>query len=112
MQKLASKVNIIPVIAKADSVTREELDVLKKGVLADLARHDIHIYPIFNADDRENITEIEKHVPFAVIGSNELISVNGKSVRGRTYKWGSVQVDNPEHSDFVHLRDMLIMYFN
>lgn len=30
-------------------------------------------------------------MPFAVVGSNTLIEVNGKKVRGRLYPWGVVQ---------------------
>jgi septin family protein len=29
-------------------------------------------------------------------------------VRGRQYKWGTVEVENPLHCDFVYLRELLI----
>lgn len=48
-------------------------------------------------------------MPFSVIGSDSLVSDgNGEMVRGRKYRWGSVQVQNPEHSDFPALRTMMI----
>lgn len=47
-------------------------------------------------------------VPFAVIGSNQLIEVKGKKIRGRLYPWGVVEVENPEHNDFLKLRTMLV----
>lgn len=74
-----------------------------------MARHSISIYPTTNAIDREMIENLEQHLPFAVIGSDTLVNNGGKMVRGRTYRWGSVFVENPEHCDFVHLRDMLIV---
>lgn len=47
-------------------------------------------------------------IPFAVIGSNQLIEVKGKKIRGRLYPWGVVEVENPEHNDFLKLRTMLV----
>ena len=47
-------------------------------------------------------------MPFAVVGSDKLVEVNGKQVRGRKYPWGVIQVDNEDHCDFVTLRQMLI----
>lgn len=34
---------------------------------------------------------IQQRVPFAVIGSNTLLDVNGKKVRCRKYPWGIVE---------------------
>jgi septin family protein len=73
-----------------------------------LEKNNIKIYPTHHAEDRDFIGKSEKHIPFGVIGSDDLVDVNGKKMRGRTYKWGSVQVENPLHCDFVHLRDLLI----
>ena len=47
-------------------------------------------------------------VPFAVIGSNTVIEVASRRVRGRMYPWGVVEVENPEHCDFIKLRAMLM----
>ena len=47
-------------------------------------------------------------MPFAVIGSSEMVKVGNKMVRARQYPWGVVVVDNEAHSDFVKLREMLI----
>ena len=47
-------------------------------------------------------------IPFAVVGSNAVVEVNNKKVRGRSYPWGVVEVENMEHCDFVTLRNMLI----
>ena len=48
-------------------------------------------------------------VPFAVVGANsEITSTDGRKVRGRSYPWGIIEVDNEEHCDFVKLRQMLI----
>ena len=51
---------------------------------------------------------VQASIPFAVIGSNQLIEVKGKKIRGRLYPWGVVEVENPEHNDFLKLRTMLV----
>jgi len=51
---------------------------------------------------------IQAAVPFAVIGSNTVIEVKSRRVRGRMYPWGVVEVENPEHCDFIKLRAMLM----
>lgn len=50
----------------------------------------------------------QETIPFAVVGSNAIVEVNNKKVRGRMYPWGVVEVENMEHCDFVTLRNMLI----
>lgn len=47
-------------------------------------------------------------VPFAVVGSNSIMEIRSKKVRGRQYPWGVVEVENPDHCDFVKLRTMLM----
>lgn len=51
---------------------------------------------------------LQEAVPFAVVGSSESFEVNGKKVRGRRYPWGVVEVENPDHCDFIKLRTMLM----
>ena len=43
-----------------------------------------------------------------MVGSNRVIEVGGKRVRGRQYPWGIVEVENLEHNDFIALRNMVI----
>ena len=50
----------------------------------------------------------QEAVPFAVVGSNTVIEVRGRKVRGRLYPWGVVEVENPEHCDFIKLRTLLV----
>lgn len=110
MKKLDKHVNIIPVIAKADTIAKNELIKFKQNIMKDLAAHQIKIYQ-FPIDD-DSVSELNKgmnsHMPFAVIGSTEMVKVGNKMVRARQYPWGVVVVDNESHSDFVKLREMLI----
>jgi septin 7 len=114
MRRLHTRVNLIPVIAKADTLTDEEIIKFKQRVLNDIAHHQIQIFqaPIYDNDDEETIAENEEiaaKIPFAVVGSDrEVQTADGRSVRGRAYPWGVIEVDNEEHCDFVKLRQMLI----
>jgi cell division control protein 11 len=47
-------------------------------------------------------------MPFAIVGTESEITVNGQVVRGRQYPWGIVEIDNPKHSDFGRLRSALL----
>ncbi|KAI9338981.1 Septin-domain-containing protein [Obelidium mucronatum] len=114
MKRLAGRVNLIPVIAKSDTMTEEELKNFKIRILDDIAAHKINIYspPTYDNDDPETIQEnkeIVSRIPFAVVGADRDIDVGaGRKIRGRKYPWGIIEVDNEEHCDFVKLRQMLI----
>ncbi|XP_065054959.1 septin-1-like [Rhopilema esculentum] len=116
MKMLHEKVNIVPVIGKADSLTKTEIGKLKKKVMEEMQKHGIRLYdfPDCEQDEDEDFRNLTKQLkatmPFAVVGSNAVLDVKGKKVRGRAYPWGVVEVENPEHSDFVKLRTMLITY--
>ena len=45
LTQLASKTNVIPVLAKADTLTPEERAGFKERVLKDLAKLDVKIFP-------------------------------------------------------------------
>ncbi|KAM9741609.1 septin-8-A-like isoform 2-T2 [Menidia menidia] len=110
MKKLDSKVNIIPVIAKADCISRHDLDKLKVKIMSELVSNGVQIYQ-FPTED-EAVAEINSSMntllPFAVVGSSEDVKVGNKMVKARQYPWGSVQVENEIHCDFVQLREMLL----
>lgn len=112
MKRLCDKVNIIPVIAKADTLTSEECTLFKKQILNEIAQHKIKIYefPETSEDDEEHKLNksLKDRVPFAVVGSNVVIEVDGKKIRGRRYPWGIAEVENLEHCDFIALRNMVI----
>ncbi|XP_076470690.1 septin-7-like isoform X2 [Babylonia areolata] len=111
MKRLHDKVNIIPLIAKADTMTPDECREFKKTILNEIAQHKIKIYEFPECDDEEEMKiqkKLRDRVPFAVVGSNRVIEMGGKRLRGRQYPWGLVEVENLEHNDFIALRNMLI----
>ncbi|XP_065830850.1 septin-2-like [Oscarella lobularis] len=107
MKQLHDKVNIIPVIAKADTLTPIECKKLKRRIMAEIEENKIHIYT-GEMDDDDTAGDLKDSMPFGVVGSNTLLEVGGKKIRGRLYPWGVVEVENGDHCDFTMLRNMLI----
>ena len=114
MKQVHEKVNLIPIIAKSDILTDLEVEDFKQKIVQDLQNQNIKYFSpkIYENDDQETRltnNEIISKIPYAIVGSNQLIKLNdGRLVRGRSYPWGIVEVDNELHCDFVKLRQLLI----
>ncbi|KAH9511085.1 Septin 4, variant 7 [Dermatophagoides farinae] len=97
MLHLHDKVNIIPVIAKADAFTPEELSAFKKNIMNEINQNKIKIYDFPDPEDEEEsklLKSFKSRVPFAVVGSNYVLEVAGERKRGRKYPWGLVEIWN------------------
>ncbi|CBY39592.1 unnamed protein product [Oikopleura dioica] len=108
MRRLHDKVNIIPLIAKADTLTPDECHEFKREILREIELHKINIYKFPDGVDDEEARankKIRERIPFAVIGSNPRFATQ---LRARQYPWGICEIENEEHCDFKVLRDMLI----
>uniref|UniRef100_A0A8B9LMR5 Septin-9-like n=1 Tax=Astyanax mexicanus TaxID=7994 RepID=A0A8B9LMR5_ASTMX len=112
MRHLSKVVNIVPVIAKADTLTLEERDFFKQKIREDLRVNEIEVYPQkeFDEDSEDRMIndKIREMIPFAVVGSDQEYQVNGKRLLGRKTRWGTVEVENTAHCEFAYLRDLLI----
>uniref|UniRef100_A0A914KGP1 Septin n=1 Tax=Meloidogyne incognita TaxID=6306 RepID=A0A914KGP1_MELIC len=152
MQALQERVNIIPVIAKADTLLPSELGRFKQNIMDDMRKNNISLYkfpenmeqqppppqqlqqqPLINGTTTNDFlpngkpqqngnnnnsapSDLSKRLPFAIVGSTHIkeILVGGEQratkhrVRVREYPWGTVEVDNLAHNDFMALRDMII----
>ncbi|XP_068601912.1 LOW QUALITY PROTEIN: septin-5-like [Brachionichthys hirsutus] len=114
MRALHEKVNIVPVLAKADTLTPTEVKKKKIKIREEIEQLGIKIYqfPDCDSDEDEEFKQqdfqLKESIPFAVIGSNTVVEAKGKRVRGRLYPWGIVEVENSAHCDFVKLRNMLV----
>jgi cell division control protein 11 len=111
MMALSNRVNVIPVIAKADTLTEEELIRNKRAIMEDIELFNIPIYYFpCDPEDKEAIEEcnvLRELVPFTVVGSNNLYNIDDECIRARKYPWGIVRIEDPDHSDFVALRSVL-----
>lgn len=128
MKLMGSRVNVIPVISKADSLTSDELTLNKLLIMQDIEHHNIPIYR-FPEEDEEEEEEDEGHgdseeldnesttlnpsiknaLPFAIVGGTSILKKpGGVTVLAREYPWGYVDVEDPEVSDFPLVRDVLL----
>ncbi|KAI8081838.1 Septin-type guanine nucleotide-binding (G) domain-containing protein [Gilbertella persicaria] len=112
LKKLVEVVNVVPVIAKSDSLTIEERAAFKKRINEALEFHQIDLYPYdstedYDEEERMLNTSIRELLPFAIVGSEKQVVVDGKAVIGRKSRWGTVIVEDENHCEFVHLRNFL-----
>uniref|UniRef100_A0A8C3CDG2 Septin-type G domain-containing protein n=1 Tax=Cairina moschata TaxID=8855 RepID=A0A8C3CDG2_CAIMO len=97
MKALHEKVNIVPLIAKADCLIPSEIRKLKERIREEIEKFGIKVYqfPECDSDEDEEFKqqdrELKESAPFAVIGSNTVVEAKGQRVRGRLYPWGIVE---------------------
>ncbi|XP_059976222.1 septin-14 isoform X1 [Mesoplodon densirostris] len=110
MKNIDRKVNIIPLIAKADTISKKDLQKFKCKIMSELISNGIQIYQLPTDDEATTHvnTSMNGLLPFAVVGSMDEVKVGKRMVRGRQYPWGVLQVENENHCDFVKLRDVLL----
>ncbi|CED83071.1 probable cdc12-septin [Phaffia rhodozyma] len=113
MKRLGTRVNLIPVVAKADTLTPEDLAIFKQRIQEVIVAQGIKIYqPPIEEDDpasAEHARTLTAAMPFSIIGSTQDVTTrDGRVVKGREYLWGVAEVDNEDHCDFRKLRSLLI----
>ncbi|ELA48217.1 hypothetical protein VCUG_00258 [Vavraia culicis subsp. floridensis] len=106
LKKVDKLVNLILVIAKADSLTLNELKTFKENVKDQVRRHDIRIFNF----DKENLNdadvgfELQNKQPFTIISFDSL----KPEVNNRIYPWGTPGTMNVDHCDFKILREIIL----
>lgn len=100
VQALSTKVNLIPIIAKADIFTVEELREHREKINKIFLDSKVQFYDYGEYDS--------EHFPMAVIASENIIEENGFVIRGRKYPWGVIDIENHKYSDFKKLQRILI----
>ncbi|KAF2764057.1 cdc12 like protein [Teratosphaeria nubilosa] len=113
MKRLCTRVNLIPVVAKADTLSPSDLAKFKHRIRAVIEAQGIKIYqPPLEEDDEAGLQHARSLIsamPFSVIGSErDVPTPDGRTVKGRQYAWGVAEVENEEHCDFKKLRAILI----
>ncbi|EMR09565.1 hypothetical protein PNEG_02151 [Pneumocystis murina B123] len=111
LKKLVNVVNVVPVIAKSDSLTLDERIAFKKRIREELNFHGIRTYPYDSEEssdeERALNSQIKNIIPFCIVGSEKTIAVDGKIIRGRQNRWGVINIENENHCEFVYLRNFL-----
>ncbi|CAJ0751088.1 15639_t:CDS:2 [Entrophospora sp. SA101] len=96
LKRLTARVNVIPVVAKADLLTTTQLRNLKKAINRDLKTHQIPVFD-FPVDEEElepDIAEVivnaQSQIPFSLIAPEDADIIDpstGEKIRGRQYAW-------------------------
>ena len=82
--------------------------------MKELSQWEIEMYqfPDCESDEDEDFKDqnekLKSSIPFALVGASNILEINGKKIRGRQYPWGVVDIENPDHSDFILLKRFLI----
>ncbi|KAG0671395.1 cell division control protein [Kluyveromyces marxianus] len=112
LKRLTEIANVIPVIAKADTLTLDERTSFRNILQEEFKKYNFRIYPYDLEDLTEEEVQLNKSIrsiiPFAVVGSEKEITVNGELVRGRKTRWGAINVEDIKQCEFVYLREFLI----
>lgn len=110
MKKISRYTNVLPIISKADSFTKDELANFRKSINDDIQRFHVPVFTFEadpNDDDIETIEEnqlLSNLQPFAIVCS-DLKDDNGNYVR--TYPWGTLSISDSKISDLHILKNVL-----
>ncbi|KAI6179843.1 Septin [Aphelenchoides besseyi] len=106
MKALQDRVNIVPVIAKADTLLPEEMATLKKKLQDDFVKHEIKLYEFPGPDETK---KKEKRIIEIVFRSRSSDRTNFETTVALDLVFeNTFEVDNLDHNDFIALREMLI----
>lgn len=64
-------------------------------ILNEIAQHKIKIYdfpePLEDEEEAKVLRSLRSRVPFAIVGANTVVEIDGRKVRGRRYPWGTAE---------------------
>lgn len=110
MKMVSNRVNVIPVIAKSDGLTSNEVEEIKSTIKKQIQEHKIVVFNFPSDVEQDSFEmqtlndELRKLIPFTVIGAENVAD----NPRGRKYDWGRAEVDNVKHCDFSRLRSVVL----
>lgn len=112
MAKLSAVVPVLPILAKADSMTKPELKTFRKTVRDALETasksHSRDIMYHFSDEALDEVSTLAAVPPFAVVSSREMDASVGRYWPVRRYPWGTCEALSSEHSDVSALKKLLL----
>lgn len=115
MKALHEKVNLVPIIAKADSLNSTELAKFKENILTALDLNKIKYYK-FTIDEKidEDLAEIvmneAERFPFAIVASNSSITEGDEERWFRNTLMGQFDILDRSKCDFDSLQRLLVRH--
>lgn len=116
MKAIGPRVNLIPIIGKADGLTETELVARRHAIVEDIHQHLIEVFNFVcsaeeegfiesRAPDQEDwayLSSLLESVPFAIISSNDK-----DDPQVRHTPWGTLRITDPKVCDYVLLQNVL-----
>lgn len=110
--KISGVAPVVPVLAKADCMTKDELKSFRKTVRETLQTADRaygrEVMYSFSAEALEEAHPTAQVPPFAVVSSREMDSSVGRYWPVRRYPWGKCEALSSDHSDVAALKKLLL----
>lgn len=115
LRALAELTNTVPVVTKRDIFTAHELASYRELIRAQIDQERIVLC---------QVASLGLSYPLSTVASCSLIAAGDRSVRGREYRWGTINAEDPEVSDlptlvallltqsFVCLKRQAVQYYN
>jgi septin 7 len=108
---LSALVPVVPILAKADSMTSAELETFRQAVrqrlLAASKDADRSVFYKFSPEALREAGAVHEAPPFAVISSNTMDLTVGRFWPVRRYPWGTCEALSSVHSDMAALKKLL-----
>ncbi|CAI4057043.1 hypothetical protein SKDZ_04G0200 [Saccharomyces kudriavzevii ZP591] len=110
MKSISKYTNVLPIITRSDSFTKEELIQFRKNIMLDVERYNVPIYKFEIDPEDDDLESIEENQalaslqPFAIITSD---TRNGEGKYVREYPWGVISIDDDKVSDLKVLKNVL-----
>ncbi|KAL4892900.1 hypothetical protein BDV59DRAFT_193433 [Aspergillus ambiguus] len=122
LRTVLGKTTVVPVISKADTITTAHMAYLRKAVWDSLRKANIDPLEILTLEEQEDEyastdeeaaaeaeaeAEGEKpdNLPFSILSPDPHSLAAGDEPVGRKFPWGFADPYNPEHCDFLKLKD-------
>lgn len=122
MSRVGEVANVIPVLAKADSLTPPEVLTNKRLVFEDIEHYKIPIYQFVSPEAFEHepqdeeeeerllaLRRLHESLPFSIVASSKTINLNDRPTLVREYPWGMLLIEDPKVSEFSLLREILLL---
>lgn len=110
MKQISRYTNVLPIISKADTLTKDELSEFRKNIMDDIQRFHVPVYKFEVDPDDDDLETIEENQALANLQPFAVVCSDVKNERGdyvREYPWGTLSINDEQVSDLHVLKNVL-----
>ncbi|CAD8180526.1 unnamed protein product [Paramecium pentaurelia] len=111
LKKISGLVNVIPILAKGDSYTKNEIIQLKQQFNDLINEYHIDLFKCQCNNSYQEKSQFGMTPPYVIISSIEQFQVGNHFIYGRKFPWGICDIFNPQHSDLSIIYKLLIGHY-